>query len=173
MCSSDLVSDIVVQGTFPWEPSSKSFKELDYLFDSHFIKALDSIKSEEYRFPEDRHPYKHQIESWNSLLKENKSIAVTTGTGSGKTECFMLPVLQDIYTNSKNEIGVNAIFLYPLNALIDSQQKRLHAWCEALGGIQYGLLKGSTPLRAKSDNVAKERLPQLISRKQKIGRAHV
>ena len=105
---------------------------------------MDKIKNEEYRFPKDRFPYKHQIESWNEFLNQKNSILVTTGTGSGKTECFMLPVLQDIFENSPNSEGINAIFLYPLNALIASQRKRIHEWCKALGNINYAVYNGST-----------------------------
>lgn len=57
---------------------------------------------------------------------------MTSGTGSGKTECFMVPVLEDLYRelheNGNNPlIGVRALFLYPLNALINSQRERLDA----------------------------------------------
>ena len=77
----------------------------------------------------------------------------------------MLPVLQDIYTNCRNQQGINAIFLYPLNALIASQRKRMHAWCSALDGINYALLTGETD--TKANQVQKEQaLPQLISREQ-------
>src|SRR5690606_15497435 len=124
--------------------------------------ALDGIGDDEYKFPKSRHPYKHQRKSWKALLNDNKSIAVTTGTGSGKTECFMLPVLQDIHEHSRNTHGVNAIFLYPLNALIASQQKRMHAWCEALGGIKYALLTGQTPDHVSSLEEKNKALPQLI-----------
>ena len=40
-------------------------------------------------------PYKHQYKSWDQLDKGN-SIVVTTGTGSGKTECFMLPLVHHL-----------------------------------------------------------------------------
>src|SRR5690606_34617828 len=99
------------------------------------------------------------------LLNNKKSIAVTTGTGSGKTECFMLPVLHDIYENCKEQQGINAIFLYPLNALIASQKKRMHAWCSALDGINYALLTGDTPNTSNRNDKERNR-PQLISREQ-------
>src|SRR5699024_9035716 len=126
---------------------------------------LDKIKDPEFRFPKIQHPYKHQLKSWEALLNKNKSIAVTTGTGSGKTECFMLPVLQDIHQNCKNQQGINAIFLYPLNALIASQKKRMHAWCSALKGVNYALLTGDTSNKANKKDIEKA-LPQLISREQ-------
>ena len=50
-------------------------------------------------------PYEHQYLSWNTLLNGKDvdgnpmSICVTTGTGSGKTECFMLPLAKDLMDN--------------------------------------------------------------------------
>ncbi len=160
-----IMADAVFQGTFPWENGDITFEQTNKIFTPEFIKALDSIKSEEFRFPINRYPYKHQVKSWEALLNRKNSIAVTTGTGSGKTECFMLPVLQDIHQNCKNQQGINAIFLYPLNALIASQRKRMHAWCSALGGINYALLTGDTRNSANhtEKNIA---LPQYISRQQ-------
>ena len=161
-----IMADAVFQAMFPWEQSQTNFENTNSLYHPNFINSLDAIKNPEFQFPKDRFPYKHQIESWKTLLTENKSIAVTTGTGSGKTECFMLPVLQDIYENSRNQEGLNAIFLYPLNALIASQQKRMHAWCDALGGINYALLTGSTENREPSIEKKDKAKPQLISREQ-------
>lgn len=160
-----IIADAVFQGTFPWEQADVNFENSNIVFNKNFINALDKIKDEEFQFPKSRHPYKHQLKSWKTLLNEKKSIAVTTGTGSGKTECFMLPVLNDIYENCKDQKGVNAIFLYPLNALISSQQKRMDAWCKALGGINYALLTGSTDNSANSKDKV-EAMPQLISREQ-------
>src|SRR5690554_4137599 len=130
-----IMADAVFQNTFPWEEGNISFGEATNVFKKEFINALDRIKDQEFRFPKERKPYKHQLKSWDSLLNRKKSIAVTTGTGSGKTECFMLPVLHDIHENCQNKQGINAIFLYPLNALIASQKKRMHAWCSSLDGI--------------------------------------
>lgn len=160
-----ILADVIFQNTFPWESADKVFSETDSIFDQNFIEALDKIKDEDFRFPKDRYPYKHQIESWDTLLNKNKSIAVTTGTGSGKTECFMLPVLHDIHQNYKGKEGINAIFLYPLNALISSQQKRMHAWCSALDGIDYALLTGDTDETA-THSKKQEALPRLLTREQ-------
>ena len=77
-------------------------------------------------------PYKHQMESWEVLRngfvdKKVKSIVVTTGTGSGKTECFMDPLVADLMDRWKENPtnGVKAIFIYPLNALMEDQKLRL------------------------------------------------
>lgn len=161
-----IMADAVFQNTFPWEQSQLTFDETSTIFKQEFIDALDKIKDDEFRFPKDRNPYKHQLKSWNMLLNKNKSIAVITGTGSGKTECFMLPVIQDIHQNCKNQEGINAIFLYPLNALIASQRKRMHAWCSALDGVKYALLTGDTSNKESSKDKKTKALPELISREQ-------
>lgn len=80
-------------------------------------------------------PYEHQYQCWKTLLREkssdgkNMSIVVTTGTGSGKTECFMLPLVQDILDHYHPET-VQAIFLYPLNALMEDQKARMEKLLE-------------------------------------------
>lgn len=83
-------------------------------------------------------PYQHQVDSWQYLLNNNdgrgKTIVVTTGTGSGKTECFMVPILQYLYDHINDGDGLQALFLYPLNALMNSQQERMDAWCRVLSG---------------------------------------
>lgn len=94
-------------------------------------------------------PYEHQYQSWNTLLNETASdgkpmsICVTTGTGSGKTECFMMPLVHDL--NQADKQGeVQAIFLYPLNALMEDQKARLE---ELLRGtnLTYAVYNGDLP----------------------------
>ena len=159
-----LIADPVFQTTFPWESFNDKFETLTGIFDKNFINALDKIKNPEYQFPKVRLPYKHQVESWNTLLNEKRSIVVTTGTGSGKTECFMLPVLHDIYKNCRNQTGINAIFLYPLNALINSQKKRIDAWTKSIGGINYAVYNGNTVEEVRNKD-QQNALPEIISRK--------
>jgi len=161
-----LLAEPVFQTTFPWETHNNKFGSLTRIFESEFINALSNIENEEFCFPKDRLPYKHQVESWNALLNEKKSIVVTTGTGSGKTECFMLPVLYDLYKNYRNSKGINAIFLYPLNALIGSQKKRMHAWTKSLEGINYAVYNGNTPENNNDQsNPQGEAYPEIISRR--------
>lgn len=127
----------VVQSIFPWEPmDEENWEEL----------AIELVNWDEaYK------PYKHQYESWCKLLKNNKSICVTTGTGSGKTECFMLPVVKDIAEHPATEgEGVQAIFLYPLNALAEDQRGRLNEILEQIDpedeqAIRFAVYNGNTP----------------------------
>ena len=76
--------------------------------------------------------YEHQAKALKSI-REGKSIVVTTGTGSGKTECFMYPIYDYLARQvEKGESigGVQALFLYPLNALIESQGDRFRKFCD-------------------------------------------
>lgn len=94
-------------------------------------------------------PYEHQYQCWKTLLKDktpdgkNMSIVVTTGTGSGKTECFMLPLVQDLIDNYEAE-EVQAIFLYPLNALMEDQKARME---KLLAGteLKFAVYNGDMP----------------------------
>ena len=77
-------------------------------------------------------PYQHQAISTKFSLVDGKSLVVITGTGSGKTECFLLPILgklaREAQTNGQ-EFGstpaVRAMVLYPMNALVNDQLGRL------------------------------------------------
>lgn len=77
--------------------------------------------------------YAHQEKALISVLKEKKNIVVTTGTGSGKTECFIIPLLGSLFQegikkdwkgNGKENV-LRSLILYPLNALAEDQMVRL------------------------------------------------
>lgn len=77
-----------------------------------------------------RHLYDHQYEALKEAHINRKHIVVTTGTGSGKTECFLLPVIADLIAESKNwgktrTRAMRTMILYPLNALAEDQMIRL------------------------------------------------
>jgi DEAD/DEAH box helicase domain-containing protein len=83
-------------------------------------------------FEGERKLYKHQLDAMQYALKERKHIVATTGTGSGKTECFLFPVIADLIEESKQWTNcdnrpraVRALILYPLNALAEDQMVRL------------------------------------------------
>lgn len=52
-------------------------------------------------FPNERQPYLHQREVFQRSLVEHRDVVVTTGTGSGKTECFLVPVLAELTRESR------------------------------------------------------------------------
>lgn len=78
----------------------------------------------------ERKLYDHQYEALKITHIDRKSIVVTTGTGSGKTECFLLPVIADLVKESKQwgkqrQRAMRTMILYPLNALAEDQMIRL------------------------------------------------
>ena len=99
-------------------------------------------------------PYKHQAKSWEELANGN-SIVVTTGTGSGKTECFMLPLISDL-KNQATFGQVGAIFLYPLNALMEDQKDRLQELLSDTN-LRFAVYNGNLP----NDDGASAATPQL------------
>ena len=141
-------------------------------------------------------PYEHQYQCWRTLLKEkspegkNMSIVVTTGTGSGKTECFMLPLVQDLIDNFVPE-EVQAIFLYPLNALMEDQKARME---KLLAGtdLRFAVYNGDLPQslppeddrnykkilrkvddikgikRDKDGNIIEEKYPHVIATREEL-----
>lgn len=74
------------------------------------------------------HPFIHQYRAWLRLSEKNsppQNTIVTTGTGSGKTECFLLPILDHcLRARKQGQKGIRAIILYPMNALAADQEKR-------------------------------------------------
>lgn len=76
-------------------------------------------------------PYRHQAEALELTTRDGMSLVVTTGTGSGKTESFLLPILaklaQEAATNPTSfaEPAIRALLLYPMNALVNDQLGRL------------------------------------------------
>lgn len=73
-------------------------------------------------------PFQHQYLAWRRLsskAKKPQPTIVTTGTGSGKTECFLYPLLDHCLRARKvGQKGIKAIVLYPMNALAADQEKR-------------------------------------------------
>ncbi|MEK8018165.1 MAG: DEAD/DEAH box helicase [Candidatus Parabeggiatoa sp.] len=103
--------------------------------------------------------YKHQWESMQQVLENNKDLVVTTGTGSGKTECFLLPLLAQLayesqtwaanrqppenyywwqgnddrvsqWNHTPRPKALRGLILYPLNALVEDQLRRLRKTLE-------------------------------------------
>jgi ATP-dependent helicase YprA (DUF1998 family) len=89
----------------------------------------------------DRPLYAHQVKAIRKAVS-GRNLVVSTGTGSGKTETFLIPILdyllreQDAGTLSQP--GVRALLLYPMNALANDQMKRLRRILEKYQAITFG-----------------------------------
>jgi ATP-dependent helicase YprA (DUF1998 family) len=110
-------------------------------------------------------PFSHQTEALENACV-GKDLFVSTGTGSGKTECFMWPLIAKVAEEAKNKQqvwnemrGVRAIIMYPMNALVADQISRLRriigtaafadVFANAVGSgarrPQFGMYTGRTP----------------------------
>lgn len=143
------------------------------LVHADLVKALDNLPIEhDYRFPLARKPFLHQAEAWRLLAMPNpQSVLVTSGTGSGKTECFLFPILSDLVGQAQCQRealkGVQAIMLYPLNALIESQRERLSAWTQPFGGkVRYCLYNGDLQHAAKESE--RRRTPEEVIDRERL-----
>ncbi len=113
---------------------------------------------EEGLAPRTRKLYKNQFKAIKASLIDKRDVVVTTGTGSGKTECFLLPIFSQLVMESKNwqpygdrkpkpwtekgkrqrdgehkdrQAAIRALILYPLNALVEDQLMRLRGACDS------------------------------------------
>ncbi|WP_236202539.1 DEAD/DEAH box helicase [Pseudomonas lactis] len=161
----------VFEHTFGWKESKLRLQDLqdEQLLSSCLLDTLENAPA--YQFPRTAHPYVHQVQAWRTLRDEKpRSAVITTGTGSGKTECFMVPILEDLVREHECSaaalVGVRALFLYPLNALINSQQERLDAWTRKYSdNIRFCLYNGKTEERADKVRKEQQQKPnQILSR---------
>jgi DEAD/DEAH box helicase domain-containing protein len=168
---SSFLADPVIEAAFPYAEVPETMRDLaGGLVEPALVDALDAPPRElrEHRFGADWHPYTHQVASWEAAQDTTvRAVIVSSGTGSGKTECFLIPILNELVRQAELRplAGVQALFLYPLNALINSQRDRLRAWTKGFGGrIRYCLYNGDTPetVPAADQSVAKE---EVLSRK--------
>lgn len=86
--------------------------------------------------------YSHQAEMFEQAI-EGKNVIITTGTASGKSLAFYLPVIQRIIQNPARR----AVFMYPTKALTQDQQKGLQSFVDYFGEkkIKVGIYDGDTP----------------------------
>jgi ATP-dependent helicase YprA (DUF1998 family) len=76
-------------------------------------------------------PYIHQAVALEAFLRDSEDLVIATGTGSGKTESFLMPILGTLALEaserpaSANMQGCRAVLLYPMNALVSDQLGRI------------------------------------------------
>ncbi len=147
------LADPVFEATFGWQPHLQTMDQLSGgLLHPELVAAMDAPPTSllGQRFNRTWHPYTHQVRVWDLLQQEPpRSVVISSGTGSGKTECFLVPILDSLVrqlNGSDPLCGVQALFLYPLNALINSQRDRLRAWtAHFTGQVRFSLYNGETP----------------------------
>ena len=89
-------------------------------------------------------PYTHQFDAWKRLSQKLPTV-ISTGTGSGKSESFILPLLDLVLKAKEKNAGkrkVRAIVIYPMNALLEDQHIRFCRFAYKLG-LKIGVYNGS------------------------------
>jgi ATP-dependent helicase YprA (DUF1998 family) len=108
------------------------------------------------------HLYGHQEEAIRAI-RGGKTTLISTGTGSGKTECFLYPIVSTCLDLRDRSVpsGISAVIVYPMNALAEDQLWRLRSLLAGTG-IPFGMYVGKTP--ENESEVAGIRLPPGSSR---------
>ncbi len=106
------------------------------------LKGKDFFPEIPMKYP----AFLHQEQSFERLSAHPpKSTIVATGTGSGKTDCFIYPML-DHCLGKRGESGIKAIVIYPMNALVNDQGRRfaqiVHGTPSLKGKVRIGLYIG-------------------------------
>ena len=127
-----LISDLWVEGAFPGEAADKTLKNLaqEGILEHLLVNQLNKNNV----FPDNRKLYTHQLESIlksiHSYEQPSPGLVITAGTGAGKTEAFLFPMLNRLIKKPRkeNEKGIRALILYPMNALVNDQVERIYEW---------------------------------------------
>lgn len=149
--------------------------------------------------------FTHQEDALRASCAEDRNVVVTAGTGSGKTESFLLPLLSELLRDSASwgpggtaeqpewwdaakpeyasqrsgeqgrQAAVRALVLYPMNALVEDQLKRLRAALDSLEAqrwldenrnghrFYFGRYTGRTPVSGKNDGRRTKLLARRLS----------
>lgn len=129
-------------------------------------------------------PYSHQVKALEAF-HAGKDLFISTGTGSGKTECFLWPLISKLVAemNSHPETwshrGIRAVMLYPMNALVGDQMGRLRkiigndakGFQEYIASIagsprtpQFGMYTGRTPYPGKRSKSQQKELAETLEK---------
>lgn len=101
--------------------------------------------------------YLHQEQAFRAI-QAGRPTLVATGTGSGKTECFLLPIISRCLhlRDDSAAAGITAVIVYPMNALAEDQLQRMRGLLAGTG-VSFGMYVGKTP--RKESDVSGVRLP--------------
>ena len=134
-----LVGHLWVEGAFAAQLATETLPDLVRagLFDAR----LQALIARNRAFPADWRLYRHQLEAVAQAQRstaEPPALVVSAPTGAGKTESFLLPILNQLYTSDRRGEGMQCLILYPMNALVNDQVDRIERW-----------LKNQEPLRLR------------------------
>ncbi|AEF95226.1 Protein of unknown function DUF1998 [Desulfotomaculum nigrificans CO-1-SRB] len=156
-------------------PAFQTGASIAQLIDEGLL-SKEFMKLKTISLPVHRPLYLHQEKAIRKLSAYGRNIVVSTGTGSGKTETFLIPILNHLFRQAEKGLlgpGVRALLLYPMNALANDQLKRLRLLLANYPEITFGRYTGETE-KSYRDAVEKYRKlfkegplrNELISREQ-------
>ena len=130
-------------------------------------------------------PFYHQVKALEDFYNGN-DLLITTGTGSGKTECFIWPMLTEIIreaaqsSDTWEKEGIRTLVLYPMNALVSDQLGRIRniigrnddAFMNIIKSVssqeirrpRFGMYTGRTPYAGDNNEKKNNNLAKLISK---------
>lgn len=138
----ELIKGPIIEATPPF----KEGRTIQHLIDEGTLSSFFSSLNQK-ALPVTRNLYLHQEQAIQKSVKNNRNIVVATGTGSGKTEIFMITILNYLFHQQKTGKlgpGVRALILYPMNALVNDQLIRLRQLLKDTPFITFGRYTGET-----------------------------
>lgn len=150
-----LVSELWVEGAFPGQRSTDSLKSLNK--EGLLPDGLYDQIAKSRVFPVERELYTHQLEAFRTAGTSQKirpSIVITAGTGLGKTEAFLLPMLTDLWRAGERlpDGGMRCLIIYPMNALVADQVERIYKWLNGQSQLSVFHFTSETPEDARAAN---------------------
>lgn len=120
-------------------------KSLQNLMQEGIVSPM-LLRLSQQELPMDRPLYVHQETAVRKVV-QGRNLVVSSGTGSGKTESFLIPILNNLFREKEAGAlcpGVRTLLLYPMNALVNDQIKRLRALLANTPEITFGRYTGET-----------------------------
>lgn len=127
-----LAQEPFYQAHRPFKPG-KRWRELP--LDARLASVMEE-RARQFSAVHPDHAFTHQSQAIELLLTvEPRPVVVTTGTGSGKSEAFLLPVIQNAIEDASRfpRSGLTALLVYPMNALANDQQLRIEQYLQQSG----------------------------------------
>lgn len=103
----------------------------------------------------------HQENALKHIINDQRNMVVSTGTGSGKTECYLYPIFNSLMREKEAgtlDAGVRALLIFPMNALANDQQKKLRKLLKNYPDITFGRYTGETAHKIKTETAEQAEL---------------
>ena len=150
--TTEFVKGPYLETTLPFV-EGKSLKQLaeDGLISKEFSKMGHSVHYEDWKLRI------HQEIALKHIINEKRNMVVSTGTGSGKTECYLYPIFNALMREKEAgtlDAGVRALLIFPMNALANDQQKKLRKLLKEYPDITFGRYTGETEHKRERETPA-------------------